>query len=209
MATRTTNKHNDFKLAPAGMHVARCFRVIDCGTHVSKKYGTKQRLGYVFFELPNELMEANDKGEQKPYTVRKQYVLSHGEKAMLRKDLESWYGKKFVTADLDNAGGFDLSKLLGRPAFLNVVHSDDGKYANITSINPIPAGFDCPAQINPIFGFWIEEDLHSSKFSELSEKMQGYIKESDEYINSMSPGKITVVTGNILSDDIPFNVAPY
>jgi hypothetical protein len=79
-------------------------------------------------------MEFN--GEQVPMMISQQYTLSAGKKANLRKDLESWYGKEFNDDDLEKAGGFDLKKLLGKAALLNLKHSRDGKYANVVSVNP-------------------------------------------------------------------------
>lgn len=179
MAIKTSNSGGDFEKAPEGMHMARCVRIIDCGTHLDEKWKKQKRIGWIFFELPNALMEPNEKNERKPFVVGKRYTLSHNEKAILRLDLESWYGKQFNTAELDKAGGFDLEKLLGRAAMLNVVYSEDGKYANIRSINPLPQGMDCPAQINPSFSFGINE-IGTEKFSSLSERMQQYISESQE-----------------------------
>src|SRR3990167_9161025 len=123
MAVRTTNAGGgDFEKAPEGMHVARCYKIIDCGTHINPTFGKKQRLAWIMFELPKALMT---KGEYagKPFSIGKRYGLSHNEKATLRYDLESWYGKRFDTAKLDAAGGFDLEKLIGPPAMLNIVHS--------------------------------------------------------------------------------------
>lgn len=201
MAIKTSNSGGDFKLAPEGMHVARCFKIIDCGTHLDEKFQKEKRIGWVFFELPNALMPADDKGVQYPFIIGKRYNLSHNEKAILRLDLESWYGKRFNTVDLDNSGGFDLEKVIGRPAMLNVVHTEDGKYANIMSINPMPQGIECPPPVNDPFVFSLE-DVNSDKFGKLSEKMQSFIKECKE----LSP-KPSVKTANdhpAFDDDIPF-----
>lgn len=202
MAIKTSNSGGDFKLAPEGMHVARCFKIIDCGTHLDEKFQKEKRIGWIFFELPNAPMEPNDKGQELPFIIGKRYNLSHNEKAILRLDLENWYGKRFNTAELDKAGGFDLERVIGRPAMLNVVHSEDGKYANIASINPMPQGIECPSAVNEPFIFSLE-DVNSSKFEKLSEKMQTFIKECKE----LSPKKASVVTANdhpAFDDDIPF-----
>jgi len=202
MAVKTSNSGGDFKLAPEGMHVARCFKIIDCGTHIDEKFQKLKRIGWLFFELPNALMDADDKGEQKPFIVGKRYNLSHNEKAILRLDLENWYSKRFNTTDLDKAGGFDLERVIDRPALLNIVHSEDGKYANITSINPLANGMTCPERINDTFVFSLD-DVNTDKFSKLSEKMQAFIKECKE----LSPPKSAVKTANdhpAFDDDIPF-----
>ena len=204
MGTRTSNNASDFQKAPQGMHLARCFKIVDCGTHINPKYGTKQRIGWLFFELPNSLMDADDKGERKPFVIGKRYTLSHSEMARLRADLESWYGKQFNTAELDKAGGFDLEKLIGRSAMINIIHSEDGKYANIKSINPMPDGIQCPEQVNNPFTFWVPDDFH--RIGELSEKMASYIKESFEYIGEDKQIMETASPSQppVFDDDIPF-----
>lgn len=202
MSVKTSNSGGDFEKAPEGMHVARCVRLIDCGTHLDEKWGKKKRVGWVFFELPNALMKPNKEGKELPFMVGKRYTLSHNEKALLRQDLESWYGKTFNTVDLDNAGGFDLDKLVGRPAMLNIVYSDDGKYANIKSINPLMQGVECPAQVNPSFIFSIDE-AGSEKFETLSEKMKEYINQAEELKPKNNSVK-TATTAQDFDDDIPF-----
>lgn len=202
MAIKTSNSGGDFEKAPEGMHMARCVRIIDCGTHLDEKWKKMKRIGWLFFELPNALMEPNDKDERKPFMVGKRYTLSHNEKALLRLDLESWYGKQFSTIELDSAGGFDLEKLLGRPAMINVVYSEDGKYANIRSVNPLPVGMECPKQVNPSFSFGINE-IGTEKFKSLSERMQQFISESQEAKGP--PAKPDTHTPPPdFDDDIPF-----
>ena len=179
MAIRTTNSGVDFELAPAGMHVARCYRVIDCGTQTNATFGKKQRKGWLFWELPNTSKNTGEKAGE-PFIVGKQYTLSHNEKSNLRADLESWYAQHFDDAKLDEAGGFELERLVGRTALLNVVHSADGKYANVMAVNPLPAGMVCPPAFYPtvVFGF---DPYDPAKFAALSQGMQDYIKKSEEW----------------------------
>lgn len=202
MSVKTSNSGGDFEKAPEGMHIARCVRLIDCGTHLDEKWGKKKRIGWLFFELPNALMKPNKDGKELPFMVGKRYTLSHNEKALLRQDLESWYGKNFNTVDLDNAGGFDLDKVVGRPAMVNIVYSDDGKYANIKSINPLLQGTECPAQVNPSFIFSIEEASDAEKFEQLSPKMKEFIQQAEELKPKTNSVKTPV--GGDFDDDIPF-----
>lgn len=201
MAIKTSNAGGgDFEKAPEGMHVARCYKIVDCGTHMNPTFGKKQRLAWVYWELPRTLMKEGDNAG-KPFIIGKRYGLSHNEKSMLRSDLESWYGKKFDTKALDNAGGFDLEKVVGRPAMLNVIHSEDGKYANVKSVNPMPDGMDCPEPINSPFVFSLA-DFDQAKFDKLSDKMKDFIRESDEFRNAGKPEP----SGHFddMEDDIPF-----
>ena len=115
--------------------------------------------------------------------------------------VERYAGLPFITVDLDNAGGFDLDKLVGRPAMLNIVYSDDGKYANIKSINPLVQGMECPAQVNPSFIFSIDE-VGTEKFETLSEKMKEYINQAEEL--KPKNNSVKTATAPDFDDDIPF-----
>jgi len=207
MSIRTTNNSSGFSLAPAGVHVARCCRIIDCGTRVDSTFGKRRRQAWIFWELPNAL---RDDGE--PNLVGKRYTLSHNEKANLRADLESWYGKHFDEAALEKAGGFDLERLVGRPALINVVHSQDGKYANVASVMPLPAGMGCPPAVTPevVFSF---DPYSQAIFDTLSQTMQEYIKGSEEWQLAVNGHQPKAAPGNggaqpaaapAAEDDAPF-----
>lgn len=173
---RTTGGGGSFELAPVGMRMARCYRVIDCGTHTDRNFGKRKRTGYLFWELPNTKRAGSDD----PIIIAKRYTLSHHAKAILRLDLESWYGQHFDDKRLDQGGGFDLEKVLGRPALLNVIHSDDGKFANIASVNPLPVGMTCPPPILETLVFSLEP-FDAANFDRLSDGIKTYIQESEEY----------------------------
>lgn len=136
-----TGGAGDFQLAPAGVHMGRCYRVIDLGTQKSDWQG-KARIARKVM-LAFEAYCEDDAGlpvvmeDGRPFALSRRYTLSLGEKATLRHDLESWRGRAFTQAEL---AGFDLASLLRAPCLLNVQHSERaGKaYADITSITPIP-----------------------------------------------------------------------
>lgn len=179
MPIKTTNQGGEFELAPAGVHVARCCRIIDCGTRTDAKFGKKRRQAWIFWELPNT-QRSQGQVAGTPFVVGNRYTLSHNEKATLRAHLESWYGRTFDDKGLDDAGGFDLEKLIGRPAFLNIVHSPDGKYANVRAVMPLPAGTVCPpAQEQPLVFSLSPYDPRV--FEALSQGMQEHIKGSEEW----------------------------
>jgi hypothetical protein len=89
--------------------------------------------------------------------VSKFYTLSLNEKANLRKDLESWRGKAFSDAEIEN--GFDIEKLIGANCYLNIAQNDKGKSV-ISAINPLPKGMEKLRQLTigppPSFSKWIE-----------------------------------------------------
>jgi hypothetical protein len=79
-----------------------------------------------------------------PRALSRRYTVSLDNRASLRRDLESWRGRKFNPAELE---GFDLRKLLGAAALLQVVHetSKEGRtYAAVASIMALPKGTPRP-----------------------------------------------------------------
>lgn len=197
---RTPNSNSkDFEKHPPGMTAARCYQVIDMGSHWDEKWKKTKRLVRIVFESTRLMSDG------RPFSISKRYTLSHHEKSQLRKDLESWYGKAFDTKALDEAGGFDLAKLIGRPALINVVHSENGEYANIATITPLMEGMPDPTAVNPTLVFSLA-DFDQAVFDKLSPRLQEFINTSDER-NPKKPAVQTTATGGgapFDDDDIPF-----
>jgi hypothetical protein len=102
------------------------------------------------------------------------------EKALLRRDLSAWLGKKLSDAE---AAKLDIFKMLGKTGMVNIAHVTKGEntYANIISFAPLMKGYECPAAINEAFTY--TPTAHDQEvFSKLPEFIQDKIKESDEYI---------------------------
>jgi|TARA_R110000824_G_scaffold123218_4_gene280802 hypothetical protein len=124
---------SSFQPAPEGLHHAVCCDVVDLGL-VDTPWGMKQQV-----EVRWQLSETNPKTQSR-YEVRKRYTTSLHEKANLRKDCESWRGKKFSDEELE---GFDLEKLLDANAQVQVVHvlSDQGRtFDRVQAIVPNKKG---------------------------------------------------------------------
>lgn len=118
--------------APEGLHAACCVDVVNLGI-VQGAYGAKHKVRLVW------QLDTRDETAGRRHDVARVYTLSLHERAALRKDLESWRGRKFTDRELD--GGFDLEKLVGVNAQVQVTHdlSDDGScYANVSTV--VPAG---------------------------------------------------------------------
>lgn len=95
----------EFELAPAGTHIAVCYRVIDLGTQETTFKGEvkHQHKILISWEIPDEKMK-----DGRPFTIGKRYTWSMSEKANLRNDLESWRGK-FTAADF-GPNGFKIGR---------------------------------------------------------------------------------------------------
>ena len=113
------------------MHQAVCVDVVDLGIlDVTWQGKTKKQ-----HKVNLAWQIAEDREDGKPFMVFKRYTLSLSEKATLRKDLESWLGRKFGR---DDEMGFDVETMIGRNCLLNVMHNEvsDKTYANVVAVNP-------------------------------------------------------------------------
>lgn len=200
----------NYENAPAGNHVARCVRLCDLGTQTSTFQGKpkRQRKVYVEFELLNER-----DAEGCRHVVGKRYTLSSSEKSNLRKDLESWRGKRFTDEDFAQ-GGFELRNILGAAALVSVMHTErDGTtYSDAKTISPLPKGTDAPAAESRLVYLSLDpEDFDHSVYAELTEKLRGIIATSPEY-QQLAHGAATTAErstskqtgGDEHVDDAPF-----
>lgn len=175
----------NFEPPPAGTFIARCYRFIDLGSHEQNYLGESKglkRLVLIGFELPTESVTEGDYAGR-PFTINKRYRWSTHEKANMRKDLESWRGRKFNDSDF-GPGGFNVKNLLGVPATLTIVHSEKegSTYANIASIGTAMKGVPVPPQVNNSVYLALDPaSFDRNVFEGLSEKLQNTIKDSPEY----------------------------
>jgi hypothetical protein len=146
------------ELAPQGNHVAICYKMIELGTITDTFQGedvTRHRV-LLYWELSNELKDFDGSGKESPISVSKEFTLSMNEKSTLRKMLESWRGKAFTK---DEANAFDITKLMGIPCMVNVIHVTSGtgnQYENVSSITPLPKGMEKPTAVNKTIEFSID-----------------------------------------------------
>lgn len=177
---------NSFELVEAGVHLALCYGVIDLGTQKEVFQGAEKLLRKVrlIFEIPNLRKEFKAGEGEKPFSISKEYTLSLSEKSNLFKDLVSWRGKQFTQEELE---GFDLSKLLGKPCQVQIIHKQgkNGEYAFLQGITAIMKGTNYPKlTINPICEFSVD-DFSKSKFDSLPEYLRKKIEESMEFKEGM------------------------
>jgi len=132
-----------FKVCPEGTHLATCFAVVGIGLQDSP-WGTKEKC-FIGFELPGERVGCEKDGEllNVPSAIWTGYTVSLAGNSNLRKDLESWRGKRFTPEELD---GFDLASLIGKACLLSVVHNtvNETTYANVQSVAKVLKGTETP-----------------------------------------------------------------
>jgi hypothetical protein len=210
--TASEGGDGNFELTPEGVYTARCYRIIDLGTQTTEYMGEskQQHKVMISWELIGKDDERMKEGENKgkPFSIHKRYTVSLSDKANLRADLEAWRGKKFSTEELH---GFDLSNVLGAYCTIQVVHSEDKKYANVNSIMAFKG--EKPEPVNPDLVFDIDNpDMQI--YETLSENMKQTIAKAPEWKGSTTVatpsedgGKDVVIEDageEINLDDIPF-----
>jgi hypothetical protein len=126
------SNETQFEPAPEGLWPAVCVDVVDLGS-VETKFGTKPMLKIIF-----QIEERDDHGKR--FQVHARFGQSLHAKSRLRPVLEAWRGRKFTPEEL---AGFDLEKLVGACAQVQVVHSirdEGGYYANLQAVVPFAKG---------------------------------------------------------------------
>jgi len=176
-----------FESAPTGMHLGRCYRIIDLGTQKSEYMGQMKALRKVM--LGWELHAQDDSGnpirmqDGRPFAMFKNYTLSWSEKANLRLDLQSWRGKPFSAEEMRR---FDLETVLGAWCMLNVIEKqgNDGKmYINVNGITPVPSMIKqagMPAAVNKNEVFMLAEP-NMQMFATFSDNLKKKIMGSPEW----------------------------
>lgn len=206
MAIIAENKGSNFKQAPAGNHVARCFSMVHIGTIEENILGTVKKLNKVriSFELPNELEDFGH-GKQEPHIISKDFTLSMHEKASLRKFLESWRGKAFSE---DEAKQFDIAKLLTKPCQIQIINKkakNGNEYAEVSSVSTLLKGVTCPAQINETIEFSVlNNPFQQAIFDKLPEFLKDKIKRSEEYQKLSTPSVTEATSLDEDVTDMPF-----
>jgi hypothetical protein len=212
------NSGEGFTPPPEGFHAARCVRIVDLGTTFNEMYNKNRHQIMIEWELPDFKVEFERDGQKisRPGTIAAFYTLSMGEKANLRKVIESWFNKSFPNDAAAEA--FDLEKLLNYTAMITVAHKEKGngdKKAIINNIGPLPA-FD-PSTGHPmgipeasceVYAFKLHE-YSDEIFAKLSEGLQNLVKKSDEYkarmgVSEEPPHVQDHHDGFDPNDDIPF-----
>jgi hypothetical protein len=206
-----TAKNTERQLPEAGATVGVLFSLVDLGTQEvtwdgETKNTPKLRLA---FELPEQTIEGevteNGKTTKvtKPMVVSIELTRSLGERATLRKHLETWRGQAFTSKEL---ASFSLKNLLGKACLLTLVHktSQAGRnYCAIQGIAKLPKSMKAPAKTENAHVFYEIEQGEGGQFSELPEWLQDKIRASREFRGASSAPKTTDNT-DADGNQIPF-----
>ena len=206
-----TAPSGDFKQVPAGLHLARCYRIIDLGTQRTEFDGQEKHQRKIM--LGWELHGKDDDGEElvtergDPLAIFKNYTLSWSEKANLRIDLQNWRNKPFTDTEMRR---FDIQSILGAWCMLTITHENRNEktYANVSSVTSVPATIKkmgLPEPVNDLLWFDIDEpdmevfNSFPDYLKEVIEKSPEWKMRTGDYDNGFSK-----VEEDQPSDDIPF-----
>ena len=210
---------NNIEPIPEGVFVAVCYSVVDIGTQYSETFDKSTHKVVLSWETPEHRIEVERDGKKLnvPRVISRRYTVSLGDKAILRRDLESWRGRGFTAEELE---GFDLKKLLGAACQLQVIHTrkDSKVYANVGTIMALPKGVTAPElESEPIFftlaGLaepklpaalpeWIQELIRQSREWEkltLAAKNATAMNQGSKETNEPEPASVVGAT-----DDVPY-----
>jgi hypothetical protein len=176
-----------FERCPSGMHLARCYRIIDLGTQKSEYMGQVKFLHKIM--LGWEIHGSDEEGKPvlmmdgRPFAIFKNYTLSWSDKANLRLDLQSWRGKPFTQEEMRK---FDLKNILGAWCMLNIIErqgQNGNTYANVDGITPVPAmikqtGYPAAVNKNEIFNL---QEADMVLFESFSDNLKIKIQSSPEW----------------------------
>lgn len=187
------NTFQEFERVSPGLHLARCYRVIDLGTQKTNFKGQVKMTRQVMISW--EILGSDETGQPirmkdgRPYMVSRNFTLSWAEASNLRASLQSWRGKPFSQEEMRR---FDLKNILGAWCMLNIIEktSDDGKtYTRVENITPVPgmirqAGL--PQPVNETMMFTLQSPDWKI-FETLSQGIKNKIMASPEYAKAKAP----------------------
>jgi hypothetical protein len=177
-----------FERCPPGMHLSRCYRIVDLGTQKTEYMGQTKYLHKIM--LGWEIHGMHDDGtpmkmqDGRPFAIFKNYTLSWSEKANLRLDLQSWRGKQFTEEEMRR---FDLANVLGAWCMLNIIErpakTGNKIYSNVDGVTPVPAmikqnGLPTAVNKNEIFTL-SQPDM--TLFNTFSDHLKNKIQSSPEW----------------------------
>jgi len=183
-----TAKSSTRVLAPEGVHMARCIKVIDLGTVKSEYDGKeiKNKKIQFAFELVDTEFQFDEESDPRPFVVYKDYTQSISAKSILAKDLASWTGKK-----IDPKQTFKPETMLNKECQIQVQHvtsKSGSEYVKIVGVMQVPNDKKTGKPIkvtkaaNPTLYLSLDPDeFDQATFDELPEFLQENIKDTPEY----------------------------
>jgi hypothetical protein len=173
MSLTVKDNGGDFLPSPEGLHIARCYALIDMGVQINKTYGNSSPKVLISWELMDAFME-----NSKPFIQMQRYTASLSEKSNLRALLEAWRGRGFTAEELK---GFKLKNILGATCYITTKHTinpqTNKRWSEVISICRLPTGVMCPDPYNKSIYFDLDEYTEAS-FGSIPESIRKKINTS-------------------------------
>tara|TARA_X000001388_G_scaffold49229_1_gene35362 strand:- start:772 stop:1467 length:696 start_codon:yes stop_codon:yes gene_type:complete len=191
----TLKEGGEYEKLPKGQYEGVCYKVVDMGTTEQEYEGVKSKKKRVLitFEIQGQKMS-----DDRPFVISRTYTASLFESAALRKDLVSWRGRNFTEEELQ---GFDIDKLLGKTANIEVGETKNGNPKIIGLFKP-DGGVQSVPTVNETQKFdldiyckeWTGETCDESKamcdvFADFPPWLQEDIEDSFEYKAAVKKGE--------------------
>ncbi len=189
----SSGRVSDFIPVPAGMHLARCYRIVDLGTQKSVWQDRVKHLHKIMIQW--EIYSEDDDGKPllttkgEPMSISKNYTNDLGDKATLRADLASWRSRDFTA---EERKGFVLKNILGQWCMLTVARTPgkNGKeYSNVVAVSPVPPSIKragLPEGHNEL-GLFSLAAPDMAMYATFSRSLQEKIAQSPEWQNRDAP----------------------
>lgn len=158
------------ELQAEGRYPAVARVIADIGTQVPKdsKFSPRRMLIILW-----ELVEISTK-DNVAYIAQR--IPFSSKSKNYKKMLKTWMGMA-----PDEVADFDASDMLNKGAEIEIVHSDDGEYANVDRVSPAPKGKMAKGFMKPVSVFLERGAFDKADFEELPEWIQNLAIESEEF----------------------------
>lgn len=198
MSDTITAKGSDAKFKPhtEGQFIGQCVDTIDLGENVEQFADAPAKLAHKC-ALVFRTGERNEQtGEY--IDISREFTVSMGEKANLRKFLEQWRGKAYTLEQVE--AGVPLHKLTGNHGLLTVAHvvsRNNRTYANIVSCVGVPKQMDGAKKDYTI-------DYERAEYWE--QKKKDYAEAARKFKAEQAPTSVDDFEGfpSDETDDLPF-----
>lgn len=143
--TDSPDNNHKFEVVPEGTHNAVCVGVWDIGKQ-TKTWNNETKVVpqiVIAWEIDKTIDDKESQYHGKRMMVTEKYNAFLGDKANLRKLLNTWIG---VKPDAEGRVSLDVMGLVGVPCLLTVTHkpknSGDGVWVNVASAAPLMNGME-------------------------------------------------------------------
>lgn len=187
-----TGSESKYRTHPEGQFIGQCVDVIDMGEKVEEYAGKEPSIFHKCVIVFRTDERNEDTGEH--IDVAREFTVSMGDKANLRKFLEQWRGKPYNAAEVKEK--VPLHKLTGQWSLLTIAHkvSKGGRtYANITAAVGVPKQLQSSL---PEFDKYVRPDFYEKRKAEYAEAVRAF--KGDAATQSGPPAPLDD------DDDLPF-----